>query len=123
MTKRRSVGLALGLFSLGAAAAAPVAPTASATSVTPVTSVTSVTVAASTCGAELTTVRSDIDSVQFSARQADRERAGLRKIVDDATALVSVGKSVDAIVKLQNLQTKIDDLAGADRISAGRPPC
>ena len=70
-----------------------------------------------TCGDQLTQLRSDVLAVPITSGKVDKERAGMVKLVEDATALVTVGKSADAIVKLTNLQTKVDDLAAAGRIS------
>ena len=70
-----------------------------------------------TCGLQLTQVRSDVLVVPITSGKVDKERAGLVKLVDDATTLVNVGKTADAIVKLTNLQTKVDELAAAGRIS------
>ena len=70
-----------------------------------------------TCGDQLTQLRSDVLVVPITSGKVDKERAGLVKLVDDATTLVNVGKTADAIVKLTNLQTKVDELAAAGRIS------
>lgn len=70
-----------------------------------------------TCGDQLTQLHSDVLAVPITGGKVDKERAGMVKLVEDATALVTVGKSADAIVKLTNLQTKVDDLAAAGRIS------
>ena len=70
-----------------------------------------------TCGDQLTQLRSDVLVVPITSGKVDKERAGLVKLVDDATTLVNVGKTADAIVKLTNLQTKVDELATAGRIS------
>lgn len=70
-----------------------------------------------TCGDQLTQLHSDVLAVPITGGKVDKERAGMVKLVEDATALVTVGKSANAIVKLTNLQTKVDDLAAAGRIS------
>jgi hypothetical protein len=59
-----------------------------------------------------------VGSVAITGGKADKERAGLVKLADDAAALVTVGKTADALAKLANLQTKVDQLAAAERISA-----
>ena len=69
------------------------------------------------CSSQLAQLQSDLPSVPITGGKVDKERAGLVKLVDDATALVAVGKTADAVVKLANLQTKVDDLAAAGRIS------
>lgn len=38
-------------------------------------------------------------------------------LVDDATTLRAAGETGDAVDKLSNLQTKVDELASAGRIS------
>ena len=70
-----------------------------------------------TCGDQLTQLHGDVLAVPITGGKVDKERAGMVKLVEDATALVTVGKTADAIVKLTNLQTKVDDLAAAGRIS------
>ena len=70
-----------------------------------------------TCGDQLTQLRSDVLAVPITSGKVDKERAGMVKLVEDATTLVTVGKTADAIVKLTNLQTKVDELAAAGRIS------
>jgi hypothetical protein len=47
-----------------------------------------------------------------------KERAGLVNLVADVTALLDARKTADALVKLANLQMKVDELAAANRISA-----
>jgi hypothetical protein len=69
------------------------------------------------CEGQLTQLQGDVLTVPITGGKADKERAGLVKLVEDATALVDVGKTGDAVVKLTNLQTKVDDLAAAGRIS------
>ena len=76
-----------------------------------------VAVTETACGDLLTQLESDVSSVEITGGKVDKERAGLAKIVDDATALADAGKTADAIVKLENLQTKVDQLAAAERIS------
>jgi hypothetical protein len=73
---------------------------------------------ASVCGDQLTQLRSDVLAVPITSGKVDKERAGLVKLVDDAANLVEVGKTADAGVKLGDLQTKVDALAAAGRISA-----
>lgn len=69
------------------------------------------------CGDQLVQLQSDVASVPITGGKVDKERAGLVKLVEDATALVEAGKTPDAVVKLTNLQTKVDQLAAAGRIS------
>jgi hypothetical protein len=70
------------------------------------------------CDEQLAVLRADVGSVAVTGGKADKERAGLVKLADDAAALVTVGKTADALAKLANLQTKVDQLAAAERISA-----
>lgn len=74
--------------------------------------------AATACGEQLALLRSDVVAVPITGGKIDKERAGLVKLVDDATSLADTGKTGDAIVKLTNLQSKVDELASAQRISA-----
>ncbi|TYL50921.1 hypothetical protein [Agromyces mariniharenae] len=69
------------------------------------------------CAAELTQLSSDLSSVPITGGKVDKERAGLLKIVGDTAALAEAGKTTDAVVKLSNLQAKVDDLAAVERIS------
>ena len=69
------------------------------------------------CDEQLAVLRADVGSVAITGGKADKERAGLVKLADDAAALVTVSKTADALAKLANLQTKVDQLAAAERIS------
>jgi hypothetical protein len=69
------------------------------------------------CGDELAQLHTDVLTVPITGGKVDKERAGLVKLVEDAMALVDAGKPADAVVKLTNLQTKVDELAAAGRIS------
>ena len=104
MLTRRSVALAV-LFLVGVGAGTPVATAAVATAVT-------------TCSDQLTVLSTDVATVPITTGKVEKERAGLVKLVADATALLDTGKTADALAKLTNLQTKVDDLAAANRISA-----
>ena len=69
------------------------------------------------CDDQLVQLHSDVVSVPITGGNVDKERAGLVKLVEDTTALAEAGKTTDAVVKLANLQTKVDQLADAERIS------
>lgn len=105
MLTRLSATLAV-LFLVALGAGAPVAIAALATA--------SVT----TCTDELTALGTDVAAAPITSGKVEKERAGLVKLVGDATALLESGKVTDALVKLANLQTKVDELAAAGRISA-----
>lgn len=90
------------LFALLAAAAAPQVATAETTSV---------------CSAEFAVLKADVETVTITTRNADRDRAGLLKLVGDAKTLTSIGKTGDAITKLRNFQVKVDQLESAGRIT------
>ena len=94
------------LFLAGIGAGAPVAAAALATA--------SVT----TCTDQLTVLSNDVATVPITSGKVDKERAGMVKLVGDVTALLASGKVADALVKLENLRTKVDELAAAGRISA-----
>jgi hypothetical protein len=97
------------LFLVGVCAGAPAA-TAAVT-----------TASETTCTDQLTVLSTDVATVPITTgkiEKDERERAGLVKLVADATALLNIGKTGDALVKLANLQTKVGELAAANRISA-----
>ena len=58
------------------------------------------------------------ESVTITGGKADKERAGLQKLVDDAKGLASIGKTSDAVKKLSDFTVKVDQLEAAGRISA-----
>jgi hypothetical protein len=108
MLTRRSVALSV-LLLVGVSAGAPVATAAADTA--------SVT----TCSDQLTALSTDVATVPISTGKVEKdewERAGLVNLVSDATALLVTGKTADALVKLANLLTKVDQLAAANRIAA-----
>ncbi|GGI48290.1 hypothetical protein BCL57_003013 [Agromyces flavus] len=70
------------------------------------------------CGEELLQLQNDVGSVPITGGKVEKERAGLVKLVEATITLVDDGKTTDAVVKLGNLQTKVDDLEAAERISA-----
>jgi hypothetical protein len=107
---------ALAALVLVAIAAGPTAAAAGPQAAPAVAAVATATPTA--CGDQLTVLRSDVLVVPITSGKVERERAGLIKLVDDATALVAAGKTTDAVVKLENLQTKVDQLAAGERISA-----
>ena len=53
-----------------------------------------------------------------TAVRIDKERAELLKLIDDAQALASIGKTSDAVKKLSDFTVKVDQLEAAGRISA-----
>ena len=58
------------------------------------------------------------EDVSITGGKVDKERAGLVKLIDDAQALAAIGKTADAVTKLQNFTVKVDQLEAAGRISA-----
>ena len=109
MITRLSAGLAAGVLLVGLATGAPAA---SADDAAPAT------VSAVACGDQLALLRNDLLVLPITGGKVDKERAGLLKLVDDAAGLVAADKAPDAIVKLENLQTKLGELASSGRISA-----
>jgi hypothetical protein len=71
-----------------------------------------------TCQEAFTVLRDDTESVPITGGKIDKERAGLLKLVDDAQALASIGKTSDAVKKLSDFTVKVDQLEAAGRISA-----
>jgi hypothetical protein len=53
-----------------------------------------------------------------TAVKIDKERAELLKLIDDAQALASIGKTSDAVTKLRNFTVKVDQPEAAGRTSA-----
>ena len=53
-----------------------------------------------------------------TAVKIDKERAELLKLIDDAQALASIGKTSNAVTKLRNFTVKVDQPEAAGRISA-----
>lgn len=73
--------------------------------------------AATTCQAQFDVLRDNTNAFEITARDADRERGGLLKLIGDAEALVGRGKPLDAAMKLRNFQLKVDQLEAAGRIA------
>ena len=84
----------------------------------PVAAAALATASVTTCTDRLTVLSNDVATVPITSGKVDKERAGMVKLVGDVTALLASGKVADALVKLENLQTKVDELAAAGRISA-----
>ena len=108
MLTRRSLALAV-LFIVGVGAGSPVAAAAVATA------------GVTTCSDQLTHLSTDVATVPITTGKVEkdeRERAGLVKLVADATALLDAGKTANALVKLADLQTKVNELVAANRIGA-----
>ena len=70
------------------------------------------------CKDQFTMLRTDTNTIAITGGKVDKERAGLLKLVDDAQALASIGKTSDAIKKLSDFTVKVDQLEAAGRISA-----
>ncbi len=70
------------------------------------------------CKDQFTMLRTDTNTVAITGGKVEKERAGLLKLVDDAEALASIGKTSDAIKKLSDFTVKVDQLEAAGRISA-----
>ena len=73
----------------------------------------------SPCQDQFAKLRAEVQSVSIEGAKAEKERAGLLKLVDDAQNLASIGKTSDAVTKLNNFTVKVDQLEAAGRISAG----
>ena len=72
---------------------------------------------AAPCSDQFTVLRAHTQDVAIEGGKADKERAGLLKLVDDAQALAEIGKTADAVTKLRNFTVKVDQLEAAGRIS------
>ena len=75
-------------------------------------------VAAMTCDSQFDLIRADTQSVAITASKAEREQAGLLKLVEDAGALAALGKTSDASKKLLDYVVKVDQLEAAGRIDS-----
>ena len=73
---------------------------------------------ATPCLDQFTVLRTHTKDVSITGGKVDKERAGLVKLVDDAQALASIGKTADAVTKLRNFTVKVDQLEAAGRLSA-----
>ena len=73
---------------------------------------------ATPCLDQFTVLRTHTEDVSITGGKVDKERAGLVKLVDDAQALASIGKTTDAVTKLRNFTVKVDQLEAAGRLSA-----
>lgn len=98
---RRLATVVAGLLLLATAAASPASGAEVVTS----------------CDSQLTQLHGDVLAVPITGGKVDKERDGLVRLVAGATSLVEAGKPADAVVKLTNLQTKVDDLVAAGRVS------
>ena len=58
------------------------------------------------------------EALPITGVKAEKERAGLLKLVNDAQALASMGKTSDAVTKLGDFTVKVDQLEAAGRIDA-----
>ena len=58
------------------------------------------------------------EALPITGVKADKERAGLVKLVNDAQTLASIGKGSDAVTKLGDFTVKVDQLEAAGRIDA-----
>ena len=73
---------------------------------------------APSCSDQFAVLRADTQDVTITGGKVEKERAGLVKLVDDAQALASIGKTADAVNKLRNFTVKVDQLEAAGRLSA-----
>jgi hypothetical protein len=73
---------------------------------------------AGNCQGQFTELRADTESLTITGGKDEKERAGLLKLVDDAQALASIGKTSNAVKKLSDFTVKVDQLEAAGRISA-----
>jgi hypothetical protein len=74
--------------------------------------------AATTCQEQFDLLEAHTQSVAITAGKVDKERTGLLKLIEDAEALVALGKTSDSINKLLDYEVKVDQLEAAGRISA-----
>ena len=85
-----------------------------------VLAVTGLTVAANAatvddCQAKIATLATQTASAQFFGQNADMNRAGLLSKLDDASAKLAEAKFADAIQKLTDFRTKVEELNAAPK--------
>jgi hypothetical protein len=69
------------------------------------------------CLDQFAVLREATRAVSITGGKAEKERAGLVKLIDDAQALAAIGKTADAVTKLRNFTVKVDQLEAAGRLS------
>ena len=74
--------------------------------------------AATTCQDQFDVLDAATQSVVITVAKADKERAGLLKLADDAEVLADLGKTADAVTKLRDYEVKVGQLEAAGRITA-----
>ena len=73
------------------------------------------------CEDQFNVLLMDTNEVDISGKTPEKvknERDGLLKLVNDAEDLASIGKTSDAVKKLNDFTVKVDQLEAAGRISA-----
>ena len=76
---------------------------------------------AADCGFQFTALQNDTNEVIITGKddaKVEKERKGLQNLVADAQYLASIGKTSDAVKKLNDYTVKVDQLEAAGRISA-----
>jgi len=73
--------------------------------------------AATACQGQFDLLGAETEAVVITTGKVDKERAGLLKLVEDAEALATQGKTSDAVTKLLNFEVKVNQLEAAGRIS------
>ena len=69
------------------------------------------------CGALITALRADTETVVLTGRQADKNRAGLLGKLDNASSDLSKGKLCGAIQKLTDFRNKVNQLIASGSIN------
>jgi hypothetical protein len=71
----------------------------------------------SECQQEIANLRSQTETITITGQQADKDRAGLLAKLDAASLKLDQGKFCDAITKLNDFKTKVNQLVAAGKIN------
>ena len=99
----RRIALAAALVAIGAVIALPGAASASTVE---------------ECQAKIDQLSAQTQTVAISGQNADMDRAGLVAKLDEASAKLDIGKSADAVLKLEDFKAKVQQLDAAGKVSA-----
>ena len=72
---------------------------------------------AADCQAQIASLKTETSALTITGKNADKELAGLVRILDAASTELGKGKNADAATKLSDFKVKVQNLAGAGRIS------
>jgi hypothetical protein len=73
---------------------------------------------ATDCQAKISTLQAQTEGVAIAGRNADKDRAGLRDKLHNASVALGAGKNADAVQKLDDFTAKVQQLEAAGHISS-----